>query len=559
MLTICIQFHLRLMTVRCWLAHWLTLRRKFLALAVMFGVLFAVLFGPVRAAHAASAALQGTDPNALAGQMGADGSLLLPSYWYLLMAALSLLVPAGLILISVAGLEPERAWSAALGGLGAIGITGFSYWAFGFALQFGGVGLIYPLPELRMLVWEWSAFSPDWGIGWGMAGLSGWFLSGADVTPLVYALFLAHLPWAMTAAALPVIALRGRAPATAPLVLAFFMGGVLYPLAGNWVQGGGWLSALGRNINLGHGLIDFGGAGTVHLVAGGFAVAALLIWTPRRARQPLNTVQLPPVQLPLLASVGALLLMAGSMGWWWANPLQTSTLSEVALMRGGVNNILFAGGGALIPLIYTWFVTGRADPLMTARGLAAGVVAGLACGPFVQPGVAFFIGFFAGGAAPFVAFVSDHVWRLDDATGVAHVSMIPAAVGLLLVGLFADGTAGSGWQTTGVDSYLGVTGQGVSGLFVARGYQPDFPAQFQAQVIGVLALALWGFVSGLLICGPVALIYYGLQRSASAGREAADAYAGVSEPEPDLVEEPAPAGHRMNALTRRTGRAISRD
>ena len=47
------------------------------------------------------------------------------------------------------------------------------------------------------------------------------------------------------------------------------------------MQGGGWLSALGRNLNMGHGLIDFGGAGTVHLAAAGFVLAALVVWLPR--------------------------------------------------------------------------------------------------------------------------------------------------------------------------------------------------------------------------------------------------------------------------------------
>ena len=39
--------------------------------------------------------------------------LLLPSYWYVIMAALSLLLPAGFVLVSAAGLEPRRAWDAA--------------------------------------------------------------------------------------------------------------------------------------------------------------------------------------------------------------------------------------------------------------------------------------------------------------------------------------------------------------------------------------------------------------------------------------------------------------
>ena len=40
------------------------------------------------------------------------------------------------------------------------------------------------------LVWEWSPLPTDWGLGWGVAGLAGWFLSGGALSALTYALFL---------------------------------------------------------------------------------------------------------------------------------------------------------------------------------------------------------------------------------------------------------------------------------------------------------------------------------------------------------------------------------
>ena len=92
-------------------------------------------------------------------------------------------------------------------------------------------------PELSGLVWEWSPLSVDWGVGWGVAGLSGWFLAGGEVTALVYTLFLGHLPWLFVVTLLPVMALRGRAPVLAPLTIALLMGGRVSPLAGHWGQG----------------------------------------------------------------------------------------------------------------------------------------------------------------------------------------------------------------------------------------------------------------------------------------------------------------------------------
>ena len=440
-----------------------------------------------------------------------------PTFWYILAAALAMLVPAGLILVSIGGLDQRQAWHTALGGVAAMGLAVISYWMLGFALQFGGIGLVYPQPELRALVWEWSPLSVEWGIGWGMAGLSGWFLSGSAITATVYALFLAHLPWVIMATALPVMALRGRAPALVTFIIAVLIGGVIYPLAGNWVQGGGWLSALGRNLNLGHGFVDFGGAGTVFLVAGSFAMVALATWNRSTARREPTDPTLPAAQLPLLAVVGAILTLAGAMGWLWTNPLQVEALRNVALLRGSVNILLSAAAGVLVPLVYTWFVGNESHPLLSARGLVAGFVTGLAVGPFVQPGPAFLLGFLAGGTVPFVTYFVDQRLHAADATGILSTTVVPALLGLLGVGVLADGAAGRGWQMTGMETFLGVTGQGVSGLLVGSGFQPNFPGQFQAQLIGIVTLMLWGLLTGLIICVPLSLLAHNLERSHSGG------------------------------------------
>ena len=201
--------------------------------------------------------------------------------------------------------------------------------------------------------------------------------------------------------------------------------------------------------------------------------------------------------------------------------MQTGLISDLGLLRGTANVLLFAAAGALAPLLYTWFVTGGSDPVLTARGMAAGAVAGLAAGPFVQPWAAVFIGLLAGASVPFITYLLDSVLPLDDVTGSIIVSGLPAIIGLLLVGFLADGAVGSGWNVTGADNYMGVTGQGVSGLLAGADYQRDFPGQLQAQLIGVLALGLWGFLTGYLVCAPLGMIIHGIthEDEAGAGRQ----------------------------------------
>ena len=235
--------------------------------------------------------------------------------------------------------------------------------------------------------------------------------------------------------------------------------------------------------------------------------------------------ELPSVHLPLLAVAGSLFVMGGVLAWVWASPVQQPGTTPFTAMRTAVNGLLYAAGGVTVPLLYTWFVTGESDPGMSARGLVAGVIAGLAAGPFPGHAGALLIGLLAGGRVPFVTFALQRVFRLDDGAGIFAAAGIPAAIGLLSVGIFADGAAGAGWQQVGAGSYLGVSGQGVTGLLAAPGFRSDFLGQIQAQVIGIAGLGLWGFVSGSAVCVPLGLLFYGIGRAVQRDEN-------VTQPEP---------------------------
>jgi ammonium transporter, Amt family len=445
----------------------------------------------------------------------------------ILAAGLAFLVPLGYALIAVGGLPEERARQAALGTLAALGLATLGYLALGFALQFGGIGLVINQPGYDGLVWEWSALGVMWGTGWGMAGLTGWGLTGAASTPEAYALALANLPWVATAALIPLVALRGRIPSWATGLLGLLGGAIIYPLAANWIWGGGWLANLGANLNQGHGFVDAGGSGLVHLLGGAMALAGILVFLPRRARpRPGQPAPLPPVHLPILAVFGAGLLMAGNLAWILANPLlsrPTLPLTQMAL-----NCFVAAAAGGLLPLLYTWFVAGAPDPLMASRGVAAGSIAILAGAPFVPPWAAMIIGLTMGFVVLLAIFFADRLIRLDDPTAACTVHGLAGALGVLAVAVFADGRSGAGWNGTGLATYLGVAHQGVTGMLAAAGFQPDWPAQFQAQAVGVATLALFGFFGAWLVLAPPAMFLSLLARPRAA------------RPAPDQAPTPAP-------------------
>ena len=444
--------------------------------------------------------------------------------WPLLNGALAFLVPIGFLLLAAGGLPAEETRQVTLAGLAALALATLGYWACGFALQFGGVGLVHRTAGLEGLIWEWSALDIRWGTGWGMAGLHGFGLTDGAATPGALALFLAQLPWVTTATLIPLLTLRGRAPAPVAALGGLLVGALLYPLAGNWIWGGGWLANLGYNLGLSHGFVDFGGSGLVHLLGAAVAWAGLLTFVPRsqgageqrskgaeeqgsggESPQHLRTSappQLPPVHLPLLATLGAILLLIGSVAWAWANPLLDWASLDPARLT--VNLLLAAAAGAFLPLAYTWFVANRPDPLMAARGLAAGLVAVSASGPFVPPWAALVIGGVAGLLTPLACYLVDHLLRWNDPTAALTVHGLGGLWGLLAVALFADGTFGAGWNGIGPDEYLHVAGQGVSGLWTAAGFQPDWPGQLQAQAVGLAAIALFTFLVASLAFGPLA-------------------------------------------------------
>jgi ammonium transporter, Amt family len=424
----------------------------------------------------------------------------------LLTVGLAFLMPLGYALIAAGGLSSDQARQTTLSLLSALGLAVVGYIVMGFALQYGGAGLVHNQPGLEGLVWEWSALGTTWGSGWGMAGLVGWGLAGPAATSGAYGLAFANLPWVATAALIPLLSLRGRAPSWATGLLGLLMGAIVYPLAGNWVWGGGWLANLGSNLGLGHGLVDVSGAGVVHLLGASAALAGILVLLPRKPQgtPPGAPVPLPSAHLSVLAVFGAGLLMAGGLAWIIGNPMlyqSTLDLSQTAL-----NCALASAAGGLLPLLYTWFVAGRADPLMATRGLAAGSIAGAAIAPFAPPQLALILGAAAGLLVPLLVYALDRILRIDDPTAALPVHGLGGLLGLLGVAVLADGRAGQGWNGVGAGAHLGISREGVAGLLVASGFQPDWPGQLQAQTVGIAALMLFGFFAAWLLFAPPAVL-----------------------------------------------------
>ena len=150
----------------------------------------------------------------------------------------------------------------------------FSYWLVGFAIQMGGAAGNGNLGGLQSLTAEHTLLIVRQDVG-TLRAAAGIFLSGHTYDVGVMVIFLFEMVFMDTALTIVTGACAERWKFLAFAVSSSIMGAITYPLYGNWAWGGGWLSQLGVNNQLGKGYCDFAGSGVVHAVGGMTALACM--------------------------------------------------------------------------------------------------------------------------------------------------------------------------------------------------------------------------------------------------------------------------------------------
>lgn len=409
------------------------------------------------------------------------------------------LVPLAVLLLAAGAVEERRTARAATVALVAFALVILLYGAVGFGFQFGGIGLVLDAPGLKGLVREWSPLDTTLGTGWGILGLDAYGINLLFVNADITTLFLYHAALAATAVLMPVLALAARVRSRVLVLGAALLGMFFYPMAANWVWGGGWLQQFGLTSNLGHGLVDFAGSGVVFMFGGMATLGALLGYGVRShtgVTTSANIPEYPSAHLPIFMIVGGFLFFIGAGYMVFGQPFPAQTLVEPQIQLNLVNAAM---AGLVVATLYGWFVSGEPLPMLAARGAVAGVVAVAASLPFIPAWAALLIGGVAGLLLPLTTYAVERWIRADDQALLVPTFGVAGLWGLLALAIFADGTVGQGWNRTGLDRYLGVNGQGVTGIFAQTGFVPDSPGQMEAQFFGVVVVSLLSFLSAFAI------------------------------------------------------------
>jgi Amt family ammonium transporter len=419
----------------------------------------------------------------------ADNATSLNVLWVLLAGFLVFFMQAGFAMVETGFTRAKNVAHTMMMNIMVFCVGAVGYFLVGFGLQFGGVNYEYPALN-NMGAWTFSPVTlGDWsGLldkplligGNGIAGLSGFMLTGLTANFGILAFFLFQMVFMDTAATIPTGSMAERLNFKGFLWMGLWVSMFIYPVLAGWVWGGGWLANLGRTMGWGNGAVDFAGSGVVHLIGGSVALAGAIVIGPRigKFNKDGTANAIPGHNIPM-GILGAIILF---FGWFGFNPGSalgfTGGARNLAVLAA-VNTLLAGAIGGIVSMLYMWWIgpSKKPDPGMSVNGVLAGLVAITAPCAFVEPWAALLIGAVAGVLVVWATFTLEKM-KIDDPVGAVPVHFVNGIWGVLAVGLFASGNPDTAaWN--GVDS-------AVTGLFY--GYNGQILAQI-TQVVSIAILA----------------------------------------------------------------------
>jgi len=265
--------------------------------------------------------------------------------------------------------------------------------------------------------------------------------------------FLFQGMFAATAATIVSGAVAERIKIGSFMIFTIIYVGLIYPIAGSWKWGGGFLDQLG--------FYDFAGSTLVHSVGGWAALVAVWLLGSRIGKFKNGKPQAIPGHSIPLATAGVLILW---LGWFGFNGGSVLSAEPGATSLVLVTTCLAAAAGGIVSLIVSYIRYKNLDLTMFLNGILGGLVGITAGADQMSPTDAILIGSIAGAIIVFAVAFIDKL-KLDDPVGAIAVHLICGIWGTLAVGIFG---ALAGWdqfvsQLIGVGSYAAIC---VSSTFI---------------------------------------------------------------------------------------------
>lgn len=246
--------------------------------------------------------------------------------------------------------------------------------------------------------------------------------------------FLFQAMFAATAATIVSGAVAERIKLSSFLVFSTIFVAIVYPIAGFWKWGNGWLNTMSTPF------YDFAGSTIVHSIGGWGALAGVLLLGPRLGKY-LPGGRMKPIlghSMPL-ATIGVFLLW---LGWFGFNGGSVLSANPAAVSLTLVTTSIAASAGAVGAMITAWVLLKKPDLSMVLNGVLAGLVGITAGADQMAFGSALAIGLIAGVLVVLSVIMFDKL-RIDDPVGALSVHLVCGIWGTLAVGLFGNLAGGA--------------------------------------------------------------------------------------------------------------------
>ena len=295
-----------------------------------------------------------------------------------------------------------------------------------------GFSLMYPGD---FILGDWLGFA-----GFGLNPGENWNTPSYNVGYTYYTDFIFQAMFAATAATIVSGAVAERVKLSSFLLFSTLYVAIIYPIAGSWKWGGGWLDQLG--------FYDFAGSTLVHGVGGWAALVGAYVLGPRigkytrKGAHPIKGHNMP------LTTIGVFLLW---FGWYGFNGGSVLSANPGAVSTVFVTTTLSAAGGIIGSMILSWYLSNKPDLSMILNGSLAGLVGITAGADVIDPATSILVGLISG-----LLVVSSVLYldsrKIDDPVGAISVHLICGIWGTLAVGIFSTDHSIS-VQLLGVLSY----------------------------------------------------------------------------------------------------------